>query len=272
MGRVFLHPVDDVVRGRAGAEDALEAELLELLDVVVGDDAAAEEDDVVHAALLELLDDAREELEVRAGEDGEADDVGVFLEGGLGDHLGGLADAGVDDLEAGVAEGAGDDLGAAVVAVEAGLGDDDLEFAFGSHSRSIIAGEMWLFGVQRREQRPRVAHADAVAERLEERDGLLEVLARLVALLAFDEELGELELDLEAEALLIRRQVIAEIGEGIPGDLRGLARAAEDKARVAHHYAERTLGFPGGDPRVDGCLVHRDKDLTRKNLVRWICA
>ena len=61
----------------------------------------------------------------------QADDVHVFLQRGFGDHLGRLAQAGVDDLHAGVAQGAGDDLGAAVVAVEAGLGDQDTDFAIG---------------------------------------------------------------------------------------------------------------------------------------------
>src|SRR2546425_667115 len=140
LGRVVAHPIDDVVRGRAGAEDTLEAQLLKLGDVIVRDDAAAEEDDVVHAALLQLLHYAREELQVSTGEDGEPYDVGVLLKRGLGDHFGGLADACVDDLEAGVAEGPGDYFGAAVVSVEAGLGDDDLDFAFLGHSCSIIAG------------------------------------------------------------------------------------------------------------------------------------
>jgi len=62
------------------------------------------------------------ERHVGAGEDGEADDVDVFLHGGLGDHLGGLVETGVDDLHAVVAEDGGDGLRAAVVSIEAGLG------------------------------------------------------------------------------------------------------------------------------------------------------
>ena len=62
-----------------------------------------------------------------AGEDGEADAVDVFLDGGGDDHLGCLAEAGVDDLHACVAEGAGDDLCATVVAIEAGLGYEDAD-------------------------------------------------------------------------------------------------------------------------------------------------
>ena len=76
---------------------------------------------------MQLVDDAREELEVRAGEDAQADDIDVFLERGFGDHLGGLADARVDHFAAAVAEGASDNLGAAVVAVQSGLCDEDAD-------------------------------------------------------------------------------------------------------------------------------------------------
>ena len=71
--------------------------------------------------------DARDERHVRAGQDREADGVGVLLQHGLDDLLRRLVQAGVDDLHAGVAQRAGDDLRAAVVAVEAGLGHDDAD-------------------------------------------------------------------------------------------------------------------------------------------------
>ena len=73
----------------------------------------------------------RDERHVRAGEDRQPDGVGVLLEHGLDDLLRRLVQAGVDDLHAGVAQRAGDDLRAAVVAVEAGLGDDDADLARG---------------------------------------------------------------------------------------------------------------------------------------------
>jgi len=77
---------------------------------------------------------------VSAGEDGEADAVDVLLNGGGDDHLRGLAEAGVDDLHAGVAEGSGDDFGAAVVAVEAGFGDQDTDWRGRRHRVVSIAG------------------------------------------------------------------------------------------------------------------------------------
>src|SRR5690349_7469629 len=118
-------PVGDRRHGRAGGEEGGDALLLELVDVGAGDDAAAEDEDVVEAAGLELLEHPGEQRHVGAGEEAQTDAVGVLLEGGLGDLLGRLAEAGVDDLEAGVPEGTRDDLGAPVVTVEADLGDDD---------------------------------------------------------------------------------------------------------------------------------------------------
>src|SRR5688572_24858635 len=64
-----------------------------------------------------------------AGEDREADRVGVLLDDGGGYLLRSLVQPGVDHLHAGVTQGAGDDLGAAVVPVEPGLGDDNADLA-----------------------------------------------------------------------------------------------------------------------------------------------
>ena len=96
--------------------------------IFVGDGAAEDEEDVFGLLFAEELRDARDDDVVGAGEDGEADAVDVLLDGGGDDHLGGLAEAGVDDLHASVAEGAGDDFRAAVVAVEAGFGDEDADW------------------------------------------------------------------------------------------------------------------------------------------------
>ena len=69
----------------------------------------------------------RHERHVGARQDRQADDVDVLLERRRHDHLGRLAEARVDDLEALVAQAAREHLGPAVVPVEPGLGDQDLE-------------------------------------------------------------------------------------------------------------------------------------------------
>src|SRR6185369_4955780 len=100
-------------------------------DVVVGDDPAGCHEDVVEACVEEQLRDPGQERHVGARQDRQADDVDILLEGRRRDHLRRLAEAGVDDLEALVTEAPSENLGTAVVAVEARLGDEDLDRAVG---------------------------------------------------------------------------------------------------------------------------------------------
>src|SRR6266403_661440 len=129
-------PVDDLLRGGAGREDPGDAGPGERRHVLVGDDAAAEDQLVAAAPLAQLLDHGGKESQVRAGEDREPDRVHVLLDGRLGHHLGRLVEARVDHLEARVAQRPGDDLGAAVMPVEAGLRHQDAERAVYSHAGS----------------------------------------------------------------------------------------------------------------------------------------
>ena len=85
--------------------------------------------------LAQQLEDARHERHVRAGEDRDADRVGVLLDRRLDDLLRRLVQAGVDDLHARVAQRARDDLRAAVVPVEAGLRDHDSDLP--CHARAV---------------------------------------------------------------------------------------------------------------------------------------
>src|SRR5258707_723148 len=121
LSDALVDELHDVLGGGAGKEDFGDAGLLEGGDVGFGDDAADEDGDVVHAFVVEEFHELGADGVVGSGEDGEADDVDVFLDGGGGDHLGGLAQAGVDDLHAGVAQGASDYFCAAIVAIKARL-------------------------------------------------------------------------------------------------------------------------------------------------------
>src|SRR5689334_9553463 len=101
------------------------------LDVVLGDDPAAKNDDVGGPFAAQRLDDGREERVVRAAHDGETNRVDVLLNRGAGDHLRRLVKTRVDDLEARVAQGTGDDLCPAIVAVEAGFGYQNADVGVG---------------------------------------------------------------------------------------------------------------------------------------------
>jgi epoxide hydrolase-like predicted phosphatase len=113
---------DDLVSRGAGGEDGGDAGGLELVEVVVGDDAADDHGDVA-AAFAHLVDHEGGEGHVGAGQHGQPDGVDIFVDGGGGDRLGRLEQPGVDDLVPGVAQDAGHDLDPPVVAVEADLGD-----------------------------------------------------------------------------------------------------------------------------------------------------
>src|SRR5215470_2525431 len=112
---VLPDEADDVLRGRAWREQLLDAQGLQGLDVLRRDDAAAEHRDILRALLAQELENAPEEVVVRAREHGEPDGVGVLLDGRGDDLFRRLVQSRVDDLEARVAERAGHDLRAAVV-------------------------------------------------------------------------------------------------------------------------------------------------------------
>src|SRR4051794_6514659 len=145
---MVAHPVDDLGGGGPGREDARDAEALELGQVLVGDDPAAEDHDVVDLALAHELGEPREQRHVGAGEHRQAHGVGVLLDDGLDDLLRRLVQAGVDDLHAGVAQRTGHHLGAPVVPVETRLGDDHPDAVV--HHRLSLGGRGPVAGARRR--------------------------------------------------------------------------------------------------------------------------
>jgi hypothetical protein len=133
---VRVDEVDDLLHRAARQEDAFHADGLQLGDIHVGNDAANHDQHVVESLLFQQLHHARAGVHVRAGQDREPDHVGIFLKRGADDLFGSLAEAGVDHFHPGVAQRAGDDFGAPIVAVEAGLGDNDSDLL---HRRKTVS-------------------------------------------------------------------------------------------------------------------------------------
>src|SRR5262249_45083523 len=131
---------DDLVQGRPRAEDAGDAHLQEARHVVLGDDAAHQHADVPQPGLAQEFQDARHQGHVGAGEQAEAEPVGVLVGAGADDGLGGLPQAGVDDVQAGGAEGAGDDLEAAVGAGQPARGRPAAEGSLGCRQGCVPGG------------------------------------------------------------------------------------------------------------------------------------
>jgi hypothetical protein len=139
LGRPRRDVGDEILRGRAGAEQSPDAARPQRLHVLGGYDAAARDQDVGPAHLVQQLAHAGEQGHVRAGQDREADDVHVLLHRRRGDHLRRLMEPGVDHFHAGVPQRGRDDLGAAVVAVEARLGDEHADRSGGGgHGAAIM--------------------------------------------------------------------------------------------------------------------------------------
>ena len=130
-----MDEVDDVLGGGSGEKDFGDAGLFQGGDVSFGDDAADQDGDVGHSFVVEEFHQLGADGVVRTGEDGEANNVDVFLNCGGGDHLRSLAQACVDDFHARVAEGARDYFCAAIMAVKTRLGNQHADFLL--HHRSI---------------------------------------------------------------------------------------------------------------------------------------
>src|SRR5467141_604010 len=114
----LVDELHDVLGGGSGEKDFGNAGFFEGGDIGFGDNAADENGDVGHAFVVEEFHQLGADGVVGSGEDGEADDVDVFLDGGGGDHFGGLAQAGVNDFHAGVAQCTRDYFCAAVMAIQ----------------------------------------------------------------------------------------------------------------------------------------------------------
>src|SRR5262245_16586528 len=141
--RVGVDEIDDLLHRRAGKEDAFDADGGEFGNVDVRNDSANHDEHIVEPLLLEEIHETRRDVIVGAGEDRQADDVGVLLQRGRHDLLGGLAKTRVDDFHPSIAQRPGNDLGAAVVTIETGLGNDDSEL---THLRSVASDQLsvWL--------------------------------------------------------------------------------------------------------------------------------
>ena len=84
---VGANELDDIVHGSARLENGGDAGFFEIFHVLVGNDAADHYQHVVHLVLLEQVHDARNDGIVRAGKNGQADDVNIFLQGRAHNHF-----------------------------------------------------------------------------------------------------------------------------------------------------------------------------------------
>jgi len=102
----------------------------ELFAVLVRNDAAYDNEDIVEPFLADQCHDSWTEGHVRSGKDRKTDDVHVLLKCGRDDLFRCLAETGVYDFKPGIPEGTCDDFGASVMTIQAGLGNEDTYLLF----------------------------------------------------------------------------------------------------------------------------------------------
>jgi hypothetical protein len=81
LGQTGLNEGNDVLGGAAGKKYFGDARFFEGDNVRLRNDAAEEDDDVVHAFFAQQFHELRADRIVRSGKDGEANNVDVFLDG-----------------------------------------------------------------------------------------------------------------------------------------------------------------------------------------------
>ena len=99
-----LHEIHNVTHGGPWPKKRPHAGCFECRKIFVGNDPAAEQDDVLGPLFFEQLQHAPEERIVRAGEDAQADRIHILLNRCADDLLRRLVETGVDHFRAGVTQ------------------------------------------------------------------------------------------------------------------------------------------------------------------------
>src|SRR5215203_289822 len=160
--------INDVLHGGTRTEHPRYANRLQRRQVGIRDDAAEHHEHVGEPFFAKEVHQTRADRVVRARQNGQADDIGIFLKR-RGDNLfWRLTEACVDHFHARIAQGARDDLGPPVMAVEPGLRDDDSDFLHGNWNLNVRL-DYRLFVVFAPHVSQRVAH---LADRRIRADGV----------------------------------------------------------------------------------------------------
>jgi hypothetical protein len=120
-----FEPRRNHIEVRARREEFSDPTFLEFGNVIIWDDSATEEHNIVDALLPELGLDQWEQRHVGAGKDRKADGISILLDGRGHDLIRSLEQTGINHLKTGISEGSSDDLGPSVMAIEAWFCDDD---------------------------------------------------------------------------------------------------------------------------------------------------
>ena len=93
--------------------------LFESRNISLRNDTATDDQYIVHAILMEKVDDFREQMTMSTRKNAHSNNIDVLLQSSFSNLLRRLAKPRIDDLEASITQRAGNDLSAAVMAVKA---------------------------------------------------------------------------------------------------------------------------------------------------------
>jgi len=139
LGEAFVDELDDVLRGGAGEKNFGDADFLQGRNIRFRNNTAEDYGHIVHALVAQQAHELRAKRVVRARENGEADDVDVFLHRGGGNHLRCLPQTGVDHFHAGIAQRPRNDLSAAVVPIQSWLCNQNSYFFLWHEGDQVMA-------------------------------------------------------------------------------------------------------------------------------------
>ena len=121
--------LNDILGRGPWSEDLCNAQRLQLGGIFLGDDPAAEDQDIISPLGPQQFDDTGKEVHMRSRQAAHTDHVHILLDRRLGNLLRSLTQASIDDLHTGIAQCQRQDLGASIVAVETRLRDQDSDGA-----------------------------------------------------------------------------------------------------------------------------------------------
>ena len=115
---VLVDELNDIASRGARREDLGNAGLFQGRDIAFGDNAAANDQGILHALLTDEIDNLREKMRMRTGKDAHRNNIDVLIGSRLGDLLRGLAEARIDDLKTGIAQSASNDLSTTIMTID----------------------------------------------------------------------------------------------------------------------------------------------------------
>src|SRR5215470_16736742 len=151
---MVLQKLDCLLRSTTGHKNLLDPQLQEGLPVLLRNDSAAKDNDVLRSLFLEQLYHAREEGHVGTGQNAQADRINVLLDGRLDDLLRRAVQSGVNHLHARIAQRSRHYFCSPVMAVQPRLADENpyLSFAHGTPNRSPLSARSKVYNFQRAAQ------------------------------------------------------------------------------------------------------------------------